>query len=86
MNPSPLRVAVPDADLTVVRLTGSPRTIEGRLRQRDSGQELEEHLGESMEMSRALDRAGLGDFAVANDDRSPKDVAREVLQRVGWIE
>jgi adenylylsulfate kinase len=80
-----LRFAVPDADLTVVRLTASPTTIEGRLRQRDSGEELAEHLRESLEMSRAMDRARLEDMAVAGDGRSPGEVALEVLQRVGWI-
>jgi adenylylsulfate kinase len=80
-----LRVAVPEAELIVVRLTASPRTIEGRLRQRDSGLELEEHLRESMEMSRVMDREGLEDMAVANDGGSPAEVAREVLRRVGWI-
>jgi hypothetical protein len=81
-----LRAAAPDAGLVVVRLTASPSTIERRLRKRDSGRELEEHLGESTEMSRVLDRAGLEDVAVASDDRSPGEVAREVLQRVGWLD
>lgn len=81
-----LRVAVPEADLLVVRLTAAPSTIERRLRQRDSGQELEEHLRQSVEMSRAMDRAALEDITVANDDRSPSDVARDVLRRVGWTD
>ncbi len=81
-----LRAAVPDTDLVVVRLTASPATIEGRLRRRDSGQELEEHLRESIEMTRVMDREGMEDFAVANDDGSPGQVAQEVLQRVGWID
>ncbi len=80
-----LRVAVPQADLVVVRLTASPRTIEHRLRRRESGEELEDHLRDSIEMSRAMDREALEDIAVANDDRSPSDVARQVLQRVGWL-
>ena len=80
-----LRSAIPVAELVVVRLTASPTTIERRLRQRDSGQELEEHLRESLAMSRALDEAGLEDFAVAGDQGSPEEVAREVLRRVGWI-
>jgi hypothetical protein len=80
-----LRLAVPHADLTVVRLTASPGTIEGRLRQRDSGEELREHLHESLEMSRAMDQARLEDIVVAGDGRSPGEVALEVLQRVGWI-
>jgi adenylylsulfate kinase-like enzyme len=81
-----LQAAVPEADLVVVRLTASPRTIDRRLRLRDSGQELEGHLRESMEMSSVMDQAGLEDTSVATDDRTPQDVAREVLQRVGWLD
>jgi len=81
-----LQIAVPEADLVVVRLIASPISIERRLRRRDSGQELDEHLGESVEMSRVMDQARLEDTIVANDDRSPREVAREVLQRVGWID
>jgi hypothetical protein len=81
-----LRVAVPDADLTVVRLTASPPTIELRLRRRDSGRELEEHLREGEAMSRAMDRTGLEDASVATDDRTPTEVAQEVLERVGWMD
>src|SRR5260370_24021436 len=80
-----LQVAVPEADLVVVRLTAAPGTIEGRLSRRDSGQELEEHLRESMEMSRVMDQAGLEDTSVVTDDQAPGEVAREVLQRAGWI-
>jgi len=80
-----LRAAIPDADLMVVRVTALPPTIERRLRRRDSGHELVEHLRESVEMSRVMDRSGLEDIAVANDNRTPQEVAREVLQRVGWI-
>jgi adenylylsulfate kinase-like enzyme len=79
-----LRSAVPDADLVVVRLKASPSTIEGRLRHRDSGQELEGHLAESMQMGRVMDQAGLEDISVATDDRLPSDIAREVLNSVGW--
>jgi len=81
-----LRAAVPEAGFVVVRLTASPRTIEGRLGRRDSGRELDEHLREGMEMSRLMDREGLEDMAVANDGGSPIEVAREVLRRVGWID
>ena len=81
-----LRVAVPEADLIVVRLIASPSTIERRLRRRDSGQELEEHLRESQAMSQAMDREVVEDIAVANDYGSPDRVARDVLERVGWID
>ncbi|HEX9099705.1 MAG TPA: hypothetical protein VF956_09495 [Candidatus Dormibacteraeota bacterium] len=78
---SDLRVAVPEAEIVVVRLTASPSTIERRLRQRDSGRELEEHLRESEHMTHAMDRAGLEDMAIGTDDRTPEEVAQEVLRR-----
>jgi len=81
-----LQAAVPEADLVVVRLTAAPSTIERRLRLRDAGQELVDHLGESVAMSLVMDQAGLEDTSVANEDRSPSEVAREVLQRVGWLD
>lgn len=83
---SVLRLAVPDAELVVVRLTASASTIERRLRRRDSGQELEDHLRESSEMSETMNRLALEDFGIASDDRSPGEVAREVLERVAWVD
>jgi adenylylsulfate kinase-like enzyme len=83
---SALQAAAPEADLVVVRLTASPQTIELRLRRRDNGRELEEHLREGESMSQAMDRTGLEDMSVATDDRTPTEVAQEVLERVGWID
>jgi hypothetical protein len=47
---------------------------------------LEEHLREGESMSQAMDRTGLEDVSVATDDRTPTEVAQEVLERVGWID
>jgi adenylylsulfate kinase-like enzyme len=81
-----LQAAAPGANLVVVRLTASPQTIELRLRRRDTGRELEEHLREGESMSQAMDRTRLEDTSVATDDRTPTEVAQEVLERVGWID
>jgi hypothetical protein len=36
-------------------------------------------------MSRVIDQERLEDISVANDGQSPEEVARDVLQLVGWI-
>jgi adenylylsulfate kinase len=80
-----LRRAVPDVDLTVVRLMASAGTIEGRLRRRDTGRVLEEHLGETAKMAEALEAAALEDFQVHNDGRPISEVALETLRWAGWV-
>jgi len=78
-----VRAALPGADLKVVRLTASPATLESRLRRRDSGRELDEHLRElapSAEQSAAVE----ADLVVENDGAPLADVAEQVLRRAGW--
>lgn len=72
-------------DVRVVRLTADADTVRNRLRQRDTGPKLEQHL-------RALDRHGppptetaVEDFTVRND-RTPADIATEILVRAGWAD
>ena len=79
-----VRAALPGADLTVVRLTASPATVEARLRRRESGRELDEHLGEFgpyAEQSAAVP----ADVLVANDEAPLAEVAAEVLRAAGWL-
>lgn len=79
-----LRNALPEVSLTVVRLSTSPATVEHRLRSRESGPVLEEHLREAMQMAESMDRAALEDFQVENDGRPLSEVAAEILNRSGW--
>jgi len=79
-----VRAALSDADLKVVRLTAAPSILEARLRRRDTGRELEEHLGEFgpyAEQSAAVE----ADAVVANDGAPLAEVAEEVLRRAGWL-
>jgi hypothetical protein len=81
-----VRHALPKADVTVFRVLASAATVEERLRRRDSGVTLREHLEEALEFSAAMDAAGLEDERVDNDGGRPiRDVAVEVLKRLGWI-
>lgn len=65
-------------DLTVVRLTASDETVAARLGRRDAGSQLAEHLAEGGR------EADVPDFEVTNDGASVREVAHEVLRRVGW--
>jgi hypothetical protein len=80
-----LQRALPEADLTVVRLVASPDTIRGRLRARDAGAVLEEHLAETLTMDEAMDGAAVEDFQVENDGRALREVGIEVLRRACWL-
>jgi adenylylsulfate kinase len=75
-----IRRAVPDAELTVVRLTAPQALIERRIRRRDAGVELVEHIAASADFARALDEAGLDAAVVVNDERPIREVAGDVLR------
>jgi ribose 1,5-bisphosphokinase PhnN len=73
--------ALPDVDLFVVRLAVPPRVLEERVRGRDSGRELAEHLA----LIAAAATPGVADAVVENDGvRSPGVVAREILTKAEW--
>lgn len=75
-----MRAALPDADLTVVRLVASPATIGERLRRRDAGAVLAGHLRESEAFAAAMDAANLEAAVVENEDRPVRAVAEDVLR------
>ncbi len=81
-----LRRAVPDAEITVVRLAAKAAVIEQRLRRRDSGKELEELLDQTAAFAEALDRAALEDVTVSNEYRQVELVAADVLRSAGWFD
>ena len=74
-----VRRAIPKASLTVLRLVAPPSVIEQRLRQRDTGSELEEHLRESKLFAAKMAQARLEDATVPNDGASVRAVAERVL-------
>lgn len=88
VHPSGLQVvagALAGWELTVIRLTASTATLEQRIRARDSGSELREHLSELDEMTEQVSAAAQGAHVVVNDSRDLEDVANEVMQVAGWI-
>ncbi len=76
--------AIPDSELTIVRLTVRPETVAARLRGRESGESLEWHLRRAPELTGIMERNGIGDVVVATDDRMPEELAVEILGLVRW--
>jgi adenylylsulfate kinase-like enzyme len=79
-----IRAAVGRSVLTVVRLVTPPPLLEARLRGRDDGRLLDDHLVVMPTVERSLDQSKLEDFRVINDERSPREVATMVLELIGW--
>jgi adenylylsulfate kinase len=71
--------------LVVVRLTANKETILGRLRNRDEGRTLQEHVAQAVQFESEQAHAQLADFDVSTDSRSVREVATEVLSWLGWI-
>lgn len=78
------RAALPGVQLAVVRLVASPAVIERRLRARDTGAQLAEHLAETAQFAARGEANALEDAVVENGDRPLADVAAEVLTVAGW--
>ncbi|WP_250000585.1 AAA family ATPase [Actinoplanes sp. M2I2] len=70
-----------DCETHLVRLTADDATVRDRLRRREEGTQLERHLStlDSPSHTPTLN----ADLTVTND-RSPDDVATEILIRAGW--
>jgi len=65
----------------LVALTADDDTVRSRLRRRDTGAKLEQHL-------EALNRpttTAVADFTVTND-RTAAEVASEIIERAGWMD
>jgi len=80
------RAAVPGADITVARLVSPEAVRLQRLADRmPPGPSREWHRARTVELEAILAAAGLEEFVVENDGRSPREVALEVLRRAEWI-
>ena len=81
-----LRRAMPGAEIVVCRLTATVETMQRRLRTREPGMLQRQFLERARELDGVLQRAALEDFTIVNEDRPVTEVARELLQRAGWID
>lgn len=79
-----VREVVPGAKLMVVRLTASLSVNHDRIRGRESSADsLQWHLTRSTQLAAELETSSLEDFTVDTEQKTAKDVAREILRRWG---
>lgn len=74
---------IPVVPLTVIRLTAPLDLLRDRLRTRDTGAELEDHLGELETLSQAAVAATPTAIAIDVAGRSVEAIAAEVRRRAG---
>jgi adenylylsulfate kinase-like enzyme len=79
------RRAIPGADITVVRLRAPIRTLQQRAREREIGLGRAWGVKRAAELARIMERSRLEDILVETDRRTVGAIAREILDRVGWL-
>jgi gluconate kinase len=78
------REAIPEADIQIVRVIAPPDLIQKRLKAREVGSFYDTLWQRSQELTSMLEGSEVEDFTVSNDERPAREVATEVLTRLGW--
>jgi hypothetical protein len=79
------RGAVSASNTIVCRLAASIKTLQQRVKMRESGVSQKQYVARVAKLNRKLDHARLEDFIVTSENRSVTEVAHEILVRAGWI-
>ena len=80
-----MRSALSGVELFVVALSAPRDVLEERLRRRDTGAQLAEHL-EAICAADALVEGGGADCGVESHGRPAREIAVEIAERAGWRE
>jgi hypothetical protein len=81
-----LREALAATDIVVCRLIAPVAVMQQRVRLREPGIWEQKYVDRVEVLEAALDQAKVEDFSVVNDGTRPVTaVAREILQRTGWL-
>jgi len=80
-----IEAAVPGSQITVVRLRVPLPTLHARLRAREHPGSSDWYLDAASYLVDKMEQAGVEDHVVDNDRRLPREVAEDVLHRVGWL-
>lgn len=78
------REAIPEADIQIVRIVAPPELVQKRLRSREVGSFYDHLWRRSQQLASSLEGAEVEDFTVSNDERPLREVATELLTRLGW--
>ena len=76
------RLAVPNAEVTVVRLLASRDALWRRLAQRESGESLRWHQNRALELAALMEKEAIGNLLVETDEKTAFEVADEILRLV----
>ena len=79
------RNATSAEDVVVCRLTARLATLQQRVKLREPGMLQSQFVARVEVLNAILDRAGLEDFTLPNENRSISEVAQEMLMRAGWL-
>jgi hypothetical protein len=80
-----IQAAIPNAEIVVCRLKASLETMQRRVRSREPGMLQDVFVARVLELESILDRVQVEDFSLSNEDASITGVAREMLERAGWL-
>ena len=78
------QTAIPDAQITLVRLTAPVTTLHARLRKRQTDASLDWYLHRAGELQTLMDERRLENLLIDTEGKSIEAVAREILAKIGW--
>ena len=82
-----ITAAIPDAEVTVVRLRSTAETLLARLDRREVGSGRDDQLRRSLwQAERMAEQSGDGLILVPTDGETPMALAEKVLLAVGWLD
>ncbi len=80
------RNAIPNAGIKIVRLDAGIDTLHRRLAERgEVGASLQWHQARAIELRALMGARRLEDALIHTEGRTPREVAREALERFGWL-
>jgi cellulose biosynthesis protein BcsQ len=79
------QVAIPNAEITVVRLRAPLPTILERLAQREVGEGLKWHQQRAAVLITQMERDSVEDVLVDTESRAVVDIALEVMRHMHWL-
>jgi hypothetical protein len=78
------RKAIPDAEITVVRLNAPIDVIDARIRHREAGSAVEWYLTRARELDAHWQAHPVEDLLIETADRDVREIAREIVGSLGW--
>ncbi|MBX2821339.1 MAG: hypothetical protein KTR29_16715 [Rhodothermaceae bacterium] len=73
------------SSFAIVRLKAADHIRTSRIVHREFGDSLQWHLKRSVELEKILDGTSHNTFTINNDDKTPDEVAHEILRKISWL-